>query len=266
MKQFMTGRSGGMHDKHGTRWATFKYGSRNTLRAATNSKRKVAVFVPPGTGRGQRRLARALLWAVCWWLCGATACPAGETTGEWQLVRRVGEVELYRRPVEGSDIPALRGHARFPAPIGAVFRVVSDYDHFAGFIPLVGESRVVRREAGITWVYQRLVLPLWFTDRHYVIRVVDDRHAPASNIIDIGWQLDEKRSLALTANDALLPGTFSGSWHLETIAGQAGCDAVYTLHVDPGGAVPTWLFVRLTGNYVLQVMNAVRERVAVDSR
>ncbi|MGD2055244.1 MAG: SRPBCC family protein [Gammaproteobacteria bacterium] len=187
-------------------------------------------------------------------------------TGDWQLVRRVGEVELYRRSVKDSEFPALRGHARFAAPIDAVFRVVSDYDHFAGFIPLVSESRVVRRNGRVTWVYQRLALPLWFADRHYVIRVVDDLHAPATGVIDIDWQLDEKRSLSLPDNDALLPEAFSGSWHLETTAGQAGCDAVYTLHVDPGGTVPAWLFVHLTGNYVIQVMNAVRNRIALDSR
>jgi Polyketide cyclase / dehydrase and lipid transport len=215
----------------------------------------------------ETRLAQLLLWGVCCSMSVAFAGPAGAVAeGDWTLVRRVDAVDLYRRPVKDSDMPALQAHTRFRAPVGDVFRVISDYDHFAGFIPLVSESRVVDKEARATWVYQRLGLPLPFTDRHYIIKVVDDRHAPATGVIDVAWQVDRLRSLSLPPNGALLPDAFSGSWHLEALAGQADCDAVYSLHVEPGGTVPTWLFVGVIERYVIQVMDAVRNRIAVNSR
>jgi hypothetical protein len=78
--------------------------------------------------------------------------------------------------------------------------------------------------------------------------------------------VDKSRSASLPVNGALLPGAFSGSWHLEALAGQAGCDAVYSLHVEAGGTVPTWLFAGVTEHYVIQVMDAVRKRIAVNNR
>jgi ribosome-associated toxin RatA of RatAB toxin-antitoxin module len=216
---------------------------------------------------GEIRQVQRLLWCVCCLMSTAVAGPAGDAAAaDWTLVRRVEDVELYRSPVTDSDMPALRGHTRFPATAGDVFRVISDYDHFAGFIPLVSESRIVERDARTTWVYQRLGLPLPVTDRHYIIKVVNDLHAVPAGAIDVDWQLDPVRSKSLSSKDALLPDALSGSWHLEPLAGQTGCDAVYTIHVEPGGTVPDWLFVRVTEHYVIEVMDAVRKRIAVNSR
>lgn len=178
----------------------------------------------------------------------------------------VGDVEIYRRPVSGSDIPAVRGRTHFRASVGDVYRVISDYDHFTGFIPYVSESRVLEQDDRATRVYQRLGFPMPVADRHYIIKVVNELHAPATQVIDVSWQLDKRRSMTLSTQDALLPAAFSGSWHLEAPAGQAGCDAVYTIHVDPAGALPNWLFVRVAERYVAGVMQAVRKQLTGNNR
>lgn len=215
----------------------------------------------------ETRLVRLLLWSACWLVSSGVAAPlASAAAGEWTRVRQVDGVEIYRQPVEGSDIPAVRGRTHFSAPVSDVFRVISDYDHFAGFIPSVSESRVVERDNRATWVYQRLGFPLPVTDRHYIIKVVNDLHGPGAGAIDVGWQLDKARSASLSSTDALLPAAFSGSWHLEALADHAGCDAAYTIHVDPAGALPDWLFVRVTERYVIGVINAVRKRIEVRRR
>jgi len=118
------------------------------------------------------RLVRLLLWSACWLTATCVAGPAGDAAaGEWSLVRRDGDVEIYQRPLEDSELPAVRGHTHFHAPVSEVFGVISDYDHFAGFIPLVSESRVLEAGARFSQVYQRLDLPLPIADRHYIIRV-----------------------------------------------------------------------------------------------
>jgi len=212
-------------------------------------------------------LVQLLLWSGCWLMSSCAAGPVGDAAaGEWSLVRRDRDVEIYRQPVEDSDIPAVRGYTLFHAPVSEVFRVISDYDHFAGFIPLVSESRVLESDARSSRVYQRLGLPLLIADRHYIIRVENDLHAPAQGVIDVGWQLDKIRSLSLSSKGAVVPDAFSGSWHLEAVPGKADCDAIYTVHVEPGGALPNWLFVRVTERYVIQVMDAVRKRIAVNSK
>ncbi len=209
--------------------------------------------------------AHLLLWGACW-LASATAAAWKPATDGWTLVRRVDDVDLYRRPTQNSGIPALLGHTRLQAPIGSVFRVISDYDHFAEFIPLVSESRVLERTARTTRVYQRLGLPLLLVDRHYVIKIEDDRRDAASTSIAVNWQLDKSRSRSLPSTDALLPAAFSGSWQLAALPDQGGCDAIYTIHVEPGGAVPDWLFARVSERYVVQVIDAVRKRLAEAGR
>jgi ribosome-associated toxin RatA of RatAB toxin-antitoxin module len=187
-------------------------------------------------------------------------------TAGWIFIRHAGDVDLYRQPVEHSASPALLAHARFDAPIADVFSVISDYDHFAEFIPLVSESRVLERNTRSMWVYQRLGLPLLVTDRHYIIKIIDDLERLAAGVIDISWQLDRSRSAALAARGALLPEVFSGYWHLTALPDQSACDAVYSVHVEPGGRLPAWLFARVSERYVVQVINAVRKRLAEEPR
>jgi len=207
-------------------------------------------------------LPRLLYRSLCWGLfCCVVTSVGGAWAGTWTRVRQVERVDLYLRAVSGSDIPAVRGITHFDVSPDEVFRVISDYDHFAGFIPLVSESRVLEKDVRTAWVYQRLDLPLPIADRHYIIRVDNLLNEPARDAIDVTWQLDRLRSQSLPAKDALLPDAFSGSWHLQSTDGEAGCDAVYTVHVEPGGALPDWLFVRVTRRYVVQVMDAVRRRI-----
>jgi ribosome-associated toxin RatA of RatAB toxin-antitoxin module len=212
-------------------------------------------------------LVQLLLCSTCGLAGAVTAATAREpATAGWTFVRHVDDLDLYRRPVKDSDTPALLGRTRFRAPLADVFSVISDYDHFAEFIPLVSESRVLERNAGILWVYQRLGLPLLVTDRHYIIKIVDDLRDLAAGGIAISWQLDKSRSASLASADALLPAVFSGYWQLSALPDQAACDAVYSVHVEPGGSIPGWLFARVSERYVVQVINAVRKRIAEERR
>jgi ribosome-associated toxin RatA of RatAB toxin-antitoxin module len=178
----------------------------------------------------------------------------------WELLRRVDGIELYRKPVAGSHFPALLARTRMTVPATNVYRVISDYDHFTGFVPAVTASRVLERSGANTRVYQRLGLPLLFADRHYVIRITDSLDA-ANGLVRVNWQLDAERSRALSAAAALLPETFTGSWRLTDTPGGPGCTAVYAIHVEPGGRLPAWLFSRAAERYVTDVVEAVREQV-----
>jgi hypothetical protein len=178
----------------------------------------------------------------------------------WEYLRRVDDIELYRKPVAGSRFPALLARARIAAPATSVFPVISDYDHFTEFIPAVSASRVLQRSGANTRVYQRLDLPMLFTDRHYVIRITDTLDE-AHGHVRVHWQLDAERSRTLSPADALLPDTFSGFWRLTDTPDGPGCAAVYAIHVEPGGRLPAWLFSRAAERYVTDVVAAVRKQV-----
>ncbi len=189
--------------------------------------------------------------------CGVGQAAAGAEG--WDPLRQVGNIEIYRKSVAGSRFPALLARTPMAAPAARVYRVISDYDHFADFVPAVSASRVVARSGANTRVYQRLDLPMLVADRHYVIRVRDALDA-AQRVIRVTWQLDESRSRALPPGDALLPETFTGYWRLTDTPDGSGCDAVYSIHVDPGGRLPAWLYSRAAERYVTDVVEAVRQR------
>jgi ribosome-associated toxin RatA of RatAB toxin-antitoxin module len=180
----------------------------------------------------------------------------------WEYLRSAEGIKLYRRPAEGSGIPAFLARVRINASARRVFDVISDYNHFADFVPSVAQSRVLETAGRTSRVYQRLEFPIPVADRHYIIRTENRLENERGVIVRIDWQLDEQQSRVLEKDVAVLPEAFSGFWHLtEDVSGSA-CDAIYSIHVKPGGKLPAWLFNRAAGHYVLDIVTAVRERVS----
>lgn len=184
-----------------------------------------------------------------------------ETDG-WESIRQVGDIQLYRRSVEGSAFPAQLAHTRFKVSARGVFDVITDYNHFTDFVPSVAESRILDTSGRTNRVYQRLELPMLVADRHYIIKTEDQVGRGRGETIRVDWQLDEERSRSLEKDIAVLPKAFSGFWQLTNVVPGSGCEAVYSIHVEPGGKLPAWLFNRAAENYVLDVVEAVRERAS----
>jgi ribosome-associated toxin RatA of RatAB toxin-antitoxin module len=180
---------------------------------------------------------------------------------DWTFSRRIGDVDIYLQSVEESAFPALLAHTRIAAPVGAIYAVISDYGHFPDFIPLVLDSRILKQQRSTAWVYQRLSFPFFATDRHYVIRVSDILHQAEAGRIKVEWQLDREQSRSLFSDSAVLPDAFSGSWQLTQLEEGQGSDALYSVHVEPGGILPAWLFSAASESYVFKVIEAVRRSV-----
>ena len=179
----------------------------------------------------------------------------------WTFARRIGDVDIYLRPVEESAFPALLAHARIDAPVRAIYAVISDYDHFRDFIPSVLDSRTLKRQGSTAWVYQRLGFPLMVTDRHYVIKVTDTLDQAEAGTIRVEWHMDREQSRSLLFDSAVLPDTFSGSWQLTALEEGRLSDARYSIHVEPGGMLPAWLYSDASERYVFKVIKAVRRVV-----
>jgi len=179
----------------------------------------------------------------------------------WTFSRRKGDVDIYLRSVEGSAFPALLAHARIDAPVRAIYAVISDYGHFPDFIPAVVDSRTLKQQESSAWVYQRLAFPLMVADRHYVIRVSDTLAQADAGYIKVEWHLDREQSRSLLSDSAVLADAFSGSWQLTQRQDRQTSDAIYSIHVEPGGMLPAWLFSAASEDYVFKVMEAVRRVV-----
>ncbi len=216
-------------------------------------------------GRESRRVTHAYLPLVA--LLAACLLPlVGHTevqapVGPWRFITRSGDVKTFRRPVAGSDVPVVRSRIDIHASPACVFHVISDYDHFNEFVPYVIRSRIMRTQADTRWVYQRVALPGPVSDRHYVIRIDDDLSRRQHDVYRVTWAMSAGVEQNLPDVDAIIPVAMSGSWTLLPRHGGHWTEATYTVHLDPGGALPAWLVSIGASHNLPRVMNAVRERV-----
>jgi len=213
------------------------------------------------------RINQVGLGLVCLlFLSGMLPVTAGALQGlapeDWTFSRRLGDVDIYRQPINGSRFPAVRAHARINASAKALYAVISDYEHFRDFIPSVLDSRVLARQMSTLSVYQRLGFPLMVADRHYVIQVTENLVQAGEGLLRVTWQLDRQQSLSLTSGSAVVPDAFSGSWRLAELEEGRATDATYSIHVEPGGRLPAWLLLSASERYVFQVIQAVRRRLS----
>lgn len=180
----------------------------------------------------------------------------------WQAAGATPEGRLYHRPMQGSAIPQVLIEARFAASAAAVYGVVTDYAHFADFIPDVAESRILRTAGDAQWVFHRLHFTGPVADRVYVMRSVGRTTGPGAYRVE--WALAPEAVPA--GEQGIAPRQFSGFWELRTADDGKTTEARYAVHSDPGGRIPAWLVTRMTDRYVREVVSAVRGRLEeVDS-
>jgi ribosome-associated toxin RatA of RatAB toxin-antitoxin module len=198
----------------------------------------------------------------------ATAESAGPTVPEedpilkagWHPVSERGSLRLYNRAVPGAAIPAALVRVRIEVPPARLFSVITDYDRFSEFVPYVVRSRVVHREDGLRRVSQHMRFPGPLADRHYVIESRDSYTSFPQEHWRVEWHLVPERDLPASGEAGITPTTFTGYWELVPVTGGAATDAIYSLHFNPGGALPAWLVTFAMNRYLPKVIDAVRTR------
>ena len=193
----------------------------------------------------------------------AATAPVTETAdAPWQAVGATLEGQIYHRAVAGSPLPETMIVTRFAAPPVRVHALVTDYGHFAEFIPNVAESRVLLQTGGNEWVFHHLHFPGPLADRAYVIESTDAASRPQADYYRVDWKLSGRDFPGIEDTAKIRPRAFTGFWDLRPIERGLATEARYAVHSDPGGLVPNWLVVKLTDRYIQQVIAAVRRRLA----
>ncbi|GAB4514732.1 MAG: hypothetical protein Tsb0026_20200 [Sulfuricaulis sp.] len=178
----------------------------------------------------------------------------------WQAVSERDGLRLYNRAVPGAAVPAALARVRIEVPPARLFAVITDYDRFAEFVPYVTDSRVLRHEAGLRHVSQHLRFPGPVSDRHYVIESRDNVTSAPQERWRVEWRLVPESSSPTSGETGITPNAFTGYWELTPVAGGTATDAIYSLHFDPGGALPSWLVTLAMNRYLPKVIDAVRAR------
>jgi hypothetical protein len=202
---------------------------------------------------------RCAIFAVL--ICSLTAnAPAAEpeaTPGEWKFISEKEGVTIHRRQRLLSYESKAIGE--IAASTNLVHTVLDDVESYASFMPYTAECRVLKRESGSVFAYQRISAPL-VSDRDYTVHVrTTTKKVENGTSYFIRWKTDnaagpaEKRGVVRVT-------LCEGSWLLEPI-GPDKTRATYMVYTDSGGLIPS--FIKNAGSQVgiRKVFTAIRKRV-----
>lgn len=178
----------------------------------------------------------------------------------WRLVTERQGIRIYNRPWPDSPIPEALARSVLHVPPKRLYAVITDYDHFVEFIPYVTSSRILQQEGETSYVHQHLRFPGPVADRYYTIASRAASSRPRDNFFRVEWHLVPKSSVIVPAEEGVVPPAFSGFWELSPRANGTATEAVYSFHLDPGGALPSWLVTPMINRYLVQVVEAVRTK------
>jgi ribosome-associated toxin RatA of RatAB toxin-antitoxin module len=175
-----------------------------------------------------------LAWLPAWPLAARAGTPAFTLT-----VTRVDDAadgKVYR----------IASSATVAAAPAAVWRVLTDYDHLADFVPDLTSARVLSREGDKVIVEQLGAAHFLFFS--HAIHLVTQVHEQAPDRIEVGLIEGDMR-------------VYRCSWALSPAPG-AGTNIVYTATIAPGFYVPGMIGERLVRDDIARMMAAVLARTA----
>jgi ribosome-associated toxin RatA of RatAB toxin-antitoxin module len=141
-----------------------------------------------------------------------------------------------------------------------VFAVISDYDRYAEFMPYVKRSDTVRKDGGISWVFQHLEFRFSpISDRRYTIKISDRASRPNDGFYCIEWTLDSEETAQPEA-PGIAPAFNDGFWILRSLEQGKKTDVRYFLHTDPGGWLFPWMINTANRQAIPAVIQAVHKR------
>src|SRR4051812_8612539 len=118
------------------------------------------------------RVFLIVIGAVC---ASGSATVAGakeENNQQWRLASESGGVKIYSRLRPGSALKEFKAIGTIDAPTNVVHNVVNDVAGYPKFMPYTAECRILKRDGGSIFTYQR-ISPKIVSDRDYTLHVVE---------------------------------------------------------------------------------------------
>lgn len=181
----------------------------------------------------------------------------------WDEVSRSPALTVYRRPHGDGVLTEWMATGTVDATPYVVKNALDDYTPKVGQMPYMAETKVLKRDARGTVIYNRTAPPL-VDDRDYTIRMFDDSYVREDGLVVYvaRWR---------TANDEGPPprdgvvrvDKTEGYWSLEPLDGGKRTRATYFVVASPGGNVPHSIADMGTNSVMADIFTALRTRAKV---
>jgi ribosome-associated toxin RatA of RatAB toxin-antitoxin module len=189
----------------------------------------------------------------------AAALEASAPGPGWETARKSDDLVVFARENGASGTRDIFAVAEFGAGPEAVFRVVTDYAHYADFMPYVKEARVLERKSeSRVSVYAHISPPL-VDDRDWAIDVtLTSGTAANGGVFKTEWTAIPD---AVPARDGVVRVRLNkGTWTLEPLDGGKRTRVTYKVSTHPGGSIPTWMANKSNTVAIPDLFKAVRKR------
>jgi uncharacterized protein YndB with AHSA1/START domain len=189
----------------------------------------------------------------------ALALEAASPGPGWVEAKKSDDLIVFAREngaVGTRDIVAV---SEFGAAPEAVFRAVTDYAHYADFMPYVKEARVLERKSDTrVSVYAHIAPPL-VDDRDWAIDVtLTPGSAANGGVFKTEWS--PIPDAVPVRSDIVRVRMNKGSWTLEPLDAGKRTRVTYRVSTHPGGSIPSWVANRSNTVAIPDLFKAVRKR------
>jgi START domain len=193
-------------------------------------------WLDSGTG-GDGMRTRSIRWSLA--QCAISLALLVSTAGaaDWTLEKQAEGIDVYTRPVPGSEIKEFRGEGVVSVDSDAIVTLLRDSDRFKEWFPNTIESKLLKRDGDVSFQYSVMSTPWPISDRDNVFRSVTKRDKKTGGVeISVSaapteFPIQSGRHRVTKAR---------GSWRL-TPRGPDKTLVTFTMHLEPGGGLPDWL-------------------------
>jgi Polyketide cyclase / dehydrase and lipid transport len=207
-------------------------------------------------------MTRARHLAIAAFLVGLLAPTLHRATGTedvWKPESDSGGVTLLSQLRPNSSLKRFKAVGEIDAPIRTVHAVIDDFENYSSFMPYTVECRLVKKESGSTFFYQRLS-PKIVSDRDYTLRVREKSWRGENGLVFLHrFEAANEVGPAETKGFTRVK-ICDGGWLLEPL-GDRKTRATYSIDTDNGGKIPAFIANPASGIGIRKVFAAVRKQV-----
>ena len=170
-------------------------------------------------------------------------------------------VQTFKGTVPNSDFFAFKGAGIIEAPIAKVANVLIDTSRHHEWVPNFGGMRVVKQVSEREMIiYRHVTTPFIISDRDFVVKAQISQEKSSGHLLINFSSVENDDAPPL---DGKVRGTLHTSgYRMWPVEGGANTMMIFTIHVDPMGAVPAWIVNLFQSNYARSNIKNIREQAA----
>ena len=177
---------------------------------------------------------------------------------EWQLRTEKDGVKIYSSEVPNSKIKAIQVIGDFYTTPAQLANIVMDVNTATEWVYHLKSSTLIKKVSpNELYYYAEVSLPWPTENRDFVAHLVVTQNPQTKAItIDgpaVPGYVPEKKGIVRIDNSV-------GKWIITPI-GQNEVRVEYSIHVDPGGSLPSWLVNMFADQAPLQIFKNLREQL-----